>query len=212
MKYDAILFDMDGTLIETTELYFRGCRDAFAQLGIVLTPERYATMYGRGWSIERWMKELSGNDADIHKIRPLRDARYIQLLETESAYIPGSHELLELTKQHPRAIITGSWRKYVDAIDSKLRITDHIDKIISADEMGNFMKPHPHGLLLACDMLGVNPEKCLMIGDQLFDVDAARALNMDSCLIWHTHTPKEAAGKATMEVKSLKELYAHLST
>jgi HAD superfamily hydrolase (TIGR01509 family) len=210
MKYDAILFDMDGTLVETTELYFRACRDAFQKLGHTLTPETYAEWYGKGWSIERWMRELAGPQEDVSKIRSLRDARYIELLSTESEYIPGSHDVLAATEEHPRAIITGSWRKYVNAIDSKLNITNHIDKIISADEMGDFMKPHPHGLLLACEMLGVKPEKCLMVGDQLFDIDAARALTMDSCLIWHTHTPKAAAGKATYEVDSVGHLLKHL--
>lgn len=211
MKFSAILFDLDGTLVETIDLYYQACAAAFATEKISLSREAFKDHYVQGWSLERWKRELTGGkDDNAANIRAKRDEFYIQLLSEKSEYIPGSKELLSHTKDHPRAIITGSWKSYVDAINSKLSIHNHFTEIITCDDLGNFHKPHPHGLLIACERLSVKPEDCIMIGDQTFDVDAANAIGMTSCLVWSGHTPRHAAGKADIEVQTLKEILKHL--
>ena len=206
MRFSAILFDLDGTLIETIGLYGRAYDEVFRQHGATVTSEQFLDLYHRGVSIEETLRSLAGPDVDTSTVRARRDKAYIKLLRREAEYLEGAGALLEATKDVPRAVVTGSWMTYVDAIDEKLGIAAHFPVIIAADHMKPFYKPHPHGFLLAADRLGVEPKDCLVIGDQLFDVDGAKAAGMMSCLIWNAHTPKNAAGKADKEVRSLAEL------
>lgn len=212
MKYEAILFDLDGTLVDTIGLYSRAVIRTFQDHGHVLTEERLHDFYTGGHSIDEWFAEVSGVPAAPVTLRPRRDELYLKLLSEESEYLDGALDLLGHTSKTPRAIVTGSWRTYVDAIHKKISIGDHFSEIICCDDMGmgKYMKPHPHGLFVACDRLGIDPKNCLMVGDQLFDIDAAKAAGMESCLLWSTHTPKHAAGKADREVGSLGELKALL--
>ncbi len=210
MRFAAILFDLDGTLVETIELYRRACVDAFLSEGLLLSHDTFADYYSRGWSLEEWKVALGGADNDATLIRAKRDERYTELLAKESTYIPGGVTVLDSTTHVPRAIITGSWNNYVDAIDQRLSIRAHIPTIITSDDMGEYQKPHPFGLQLACEKLGVHPEDCLMIGDQTFDIDAANAIGMTSCLVWHHHTPSHAEGKADIECERIEEVMKHL--
>jgi HAD superfamily hydrolase (TIGR01509 family) len=208
MKYKALLFDLDGTLVETVGLYAQAVIRTFKEHGHEVTEDGFHDFYTGGSSIEDWFQNLSVPQVMPETFRPRRDEIYMKILSEHSEYVDGALDLLAHTKAVPRAIVTGSWKKYVDAIHSKIGVQDHFEHIVCCDDMGMglYMKPHPHGLFVACQRLGIEPEECLMIGDQTFDTDAAKAAGMDSCLIWGTHTPKHAAGTATHEVQSLKEL------
>lgn len=206
MHFSAILFDLDGTLIETIPLYARAYAAAFGVHNVVLSQEQFLHLYHAGVPIEDTLAKFAKPGTDTSQVRAHRDREYMDLLRREAAYFPGALELLRATESVPRAIVTGSLQTYIDAIDEKLDVNDHFDTVITADLMKPFHKPHPHGFLLAADALGVAPEDCLVIGDQLFDVEAATAAGMTSCLIWREYTPKHAAGAADMDVRSLAEI------
>jgi phosphoglycolate phosphatase len=72
--------------------------------------------------------------------------------------------------------------------------------------MTPFFKPHPHGFLLAADQLGVEPSECLVIGDQLFDIEGAKNAGMQSCLVRGSYTPKGTGNMSSHSVDTLHEL------
>ncbi len=206
MKYEALLFDLDGTLIESIDLYAEACSHAFSAFDMHLSRKTFQEGYARGVGLEHWIEELGGDLATLTKLREKRDHTYIQLLREHTSFLPGAETLLSRTRHIPRAIVTGSWRTYIDAIHEKIQIGDHFEHIVTVDDMLPYYKPHPHGFLLAADRLGVDPEACLVIGDQTFDIDAAKAGGMRSCLIATKHTPEHARGTADHEVTSVHEL------
>ena len=210
MRFSAILFDLDGTLIDTISLYRRACIQGMASAGLDLTHEEFDAYYVSGSSLEEWIRLKGGEKGDAPLVRRERDRAYHMLLRTEPAFFLGAEELLNDLLDFPKAIVTGSWKSYVDALDECVEITKHFPHIITADDTSPFHKPHPHGLLLAADRLGVDPRKCVYIGDQMFDIDAAHAAGMTSCLVPTQFTPKEAHGKAEMELESLDELLPRL--
>lgn len=106
----------------------------------------------------------------------------------------------------PRAIVTGSHRSYVEAIEQCLPLSKYFPTIITADEMDPYFKPHPHGLFLAAQAFGVEPEQCVYIGDQVFDMEAARNAKMPNILIAREFTPAYARDSADRVITSLGEL------
>ena len=207
MTYAAILFDLDGTLVDSIDIYSEAVKDMFAAAGIQLPLESFRDSYGKGLILKDWLVKYGVGEDQLSVLRPLRDQRYIALLREKIEWLDGASGLLTALKErHPLGLITGSWQSYVDAIDSRLQVSPHFQTVVTADNMGDFMKPHPHGLLLAADRLGVEPEQCIYIGDQLFDIDAAKNAGMKSCCLRGTYTPKEAVERADFVVETLEEV------
>ncbi len=205
-KYDAILFDLDGTLVDTIDLYEQACLAALGGAGLKFTAEDFKKYYPTGCSFNEWVIHGGGKEEHVQPLRRVRDATYCDLLRRHTAYVDGAEDLLDVVKDKPTAIVTGSWKTYVDAIDELLGVTSRVGHLITADDLGDFHKPHPHGLLLAADRLDIDPAKCLYVGDQMFDVGASKAAGMTSCCIVSRHTPAQAVEKADMVVRSLPEL------
>lgn len=193
---DALLFDLDGTLVETIHLYEEAMCETLRSYGIECTHEEFIAMYHRGIGIEAFIREHRGDGIDVSSARASRDAAYVRLLRDKTTWLPGAKEVLDATATIPRALVTKSWRHYVDAIDAAIGLAEHFSRIVTANEMQPYFKPHPRGFLLAADALGVDPERCLVIGDQLFDIEAARACGMRSFLIDGYHTPSRARDMA----------------
>lgn len=206
MKFSALLFDLDGTLVETIHLYGEAMIRTFSRFGIEIDEADFLAMYHRGTSIDTLLREFLGQEADVSEARSVRDAEYIRLLEERSEWIAGALDVLEASKDVPRAIVTKSWQSYVSAIDRKLGVLEHFDTVITAEHMKPYFKPHPHGFLVAADKLGVSPSDCLVIGDQLFDIEGAKNAGMQSILVCGAHTPKEARECAMRNVGSLEGL------
>ena len=206
MRLGALLFDLDGTLVETIHLYGEAMITTFAGYGVEITEEDFLAMYHRGTSIDTLLRERLGQEADVSEARSIRDTEYIRLLEERSEWLPGALEVLKASQSVPRAIVTKSWQSYVSAIDRKVGVLSHFGTVITAEHMKPYFKPHPHGFLVAADMLGVSPSDCLVIGDQLFDIEGAKNAGMQSVLLHGAHTPKEARGVAERDVASLGDL------
>lgn len=211
MKYDAILFDLDGTLVNTIHVYKEACTRAMAKGGITLSEEEFERLYPLGVGFNEWIIKLGGTEEQVPALRSLRDDMYCDLLTKHTKMYDGTKEILDAIHDRPSAIVTGSWKRYVDAIDVLHNITPQVDILVTADNLGDFHKPHPHGLLLATDALQVDPKRCIYIGDQMFDVGAARAAGMTSCCIVTDHTPTQAIDEADIVVQSLPELLTHIA-
>ena len=207
MRYSSILFDLDGTLVNSIALYERAVIETMLFFGATLTPERFAEIYRMSDSIGHWMQEF-GIEADRkQEVRAKRDALYMDLLRANVNWYPGAEELLKnLSQDRKLGLVTGSWKTYVDAIEERLPVQKHFKTVITADDMGDFHKPHPHSLLLAADRLGIDPKTSIYVGDQLFDIHAAKAAGMQSAVVLTEYTPEEAAEEADYVLESIADL------
>ncbi len=207
MNPRAILFDLDGTLVDTITLYGEAVLASLKEVaGIDATWEQYREWYGRPLHLKGILALYGLTDEGIPGIRKRRDELYIDFLRTKTAWYPGAKDLLSglRAKGVPVGLVTGSWMSYVEAIDSLLGVKKHFDAFVTVDDMGDFTKPHPHGLLLGADRLGVDPRECVYVGDQRFDIEAAERAGMPGILIRSEWTPADAS--APQEVRSVSEL------
>ncbi|MDB4978896.1 MAG: gph [Candidatus Peribacteria bacterium] len=208
MKPSAILFDLDGTLVETIDLWHQAVGESLKHAGMNATPEQLTAWYSAALHFEGILDIFGRTEADAPNVRRMRDDMYVDLLRQNVEWLPGVLEVLDQLKAEkmPMGMITGSHRRYVDAIDERLSLNHYFGTIITADEMGKFMKPHPHGLFMAADALGVEAKNCIFVGDQLFDIGAAKAAGITAVLIPHLHSPAGATEEADTVIESLSDV------
>lgn len=207
-SFDAILFDLDGTLIDSLGLF----RDAIAH-ALNLFGKPLDSAYFGEWHAKRlpWSGMLEHHGiAPEHEeeVKNSSNAKFAEFLESTITWLGDSEHVLKTLKErgYPMAIVTTASRKFIGAVSRRIDLRSIIDVIIDAEEVGEKSKPDPYGLLLAAQKLGVSPERCLYVGDQPFDVLAANAAGMTSCLIRSHHTPADAHEKAALAFGAISDI------
>ncbi|MDD5751154.1 MAG: HAD family phosphatase [Candidatus Peribacteraceae bacterium] len=210
MKYEAVIFDLDGTLVNSIPLYKQAYLETLRSFGLRLTEPEFNTIYWENRKLTAVAKKF-GLSAQADEIRTHRNALYVDTLRKNVTWYPDALAMLQTWNMpKPPVVVTDSWRSFTDAIDARLGLSEYIPLIVTADDAVPHEKPHPHSLQHAAARIGVAPEKCLYVGDQMFDIGAARNADMDHCLIVREHTPPTAVRSANRIIHSLEELLAEL--
>lgn len=204
MPYGAVLFDLDGTLVDTIDHWIDAYLVTLGDFGVALDrPTFLHTIYRRNRALADVMADHGVDDPA--RFRAARDARYHGLLAAGTNLLPGAAAALARLKgRYPLGLVTAAWTSYFDILDGTHDLRGHFDTVVTTDDTAGRGKPDPYGLLLAAERLGVAPEACVYVGDQPFDVEAARRAGMVSCLVPAAHTPPGA--DADLVLGSLDEL------
>lgn len=189
MAYDAILFDMDGTLILSGSLWDRATRAVLPELGVHLTEEEFFSL---GGILLHDLLASKGFDEDvIEQVRLRRDQMLIPLFREETTWRTGAQELLADLADRPTGVITSAHADVVNAIDEGIGIRSKVKTFVVYEDVHPRYKPDPYGLLMACTSLNVDPANCIYIGDQSCDLEAAAAAGMTGVLIRGPNTPPD---------------------
>lgn len=207
MRYDAVLFDLDGTLVDTLGLWCTNYLQMLQKVDVVRDEEWFfQNVYACNG---HWRDVLQGCDVPEEHWEGWhdeRDASYCNLLQKEVTWLPGAQELLQkLQGSIPLGFMTGSHDIYVDAINECLSVSSYFDEVVTTDDTQR-AKPDPEGVLLLAEKLRVDPTNCIYIGDQDFDIGAANAAGMTSCLVRTKWTPETLENKPDLEFDGLDAL------
>jgi pyrophosphatase PpaX len=191
VRYPVVLFDLDGTVIDTG--------------AIILASMRHAaeTVIGGDYSDEQLLAAVGGPglEAQMHALDPNRVDELVRvyrehnepLHETISA-CAGMEDVLETLKDrgHRLGIVTAKRRLTVDLAFARVPIEGLFDTVVGGDETSEH-KPHPAPLLLALERLGATPAEAAYVGDSPFDMQAAKAAGMFAVgVAWgRIHTPEK---------------------
>jgi HAD superfamily hydrolase (TIGR01509 family) len=178
---DAILFDMDGTLIDSEGQWLRAERKVMLAIGGTWTEEDQAACLGG--PLERAVAYMIGKSAGRHDHEAvgsmLLDEMEASFRESPLVWQPGARDLLiaARTQGIPTALVSASWNRLIDAVSGK--ITDDLgvrafDVVVAGDDVAQ-SKPHPEAYLKAAADLGAVPGRCLALEDSPTGVASAVA-------------------------------------
>lgn len=217
-KLEAVLFDMDGVIIDSEPLWSEAERVLLARRNLRYSPELKAVMMGRdsreavGYLIEHYRL-----DESLEEVIEERNRLIAELFREHLQPMPHALELVRAV--HVLGIKTGlvssSPIQLVYLAMAKLGITDLFDFILSGDQVKRG-KPAPDIYLTAAGRLGVSPGKCLVIEDAPNGVAAAKAAGMCCLAIGTSASETELAaadkvvsGLAGVDLVALQELIEH---
>jgi len=170
----GILFDVDGTLVDTNYLHTLAWSRALRDVGEWAPMNAIHRLVGMGGDL--LVQELLGHPSD--EAEEARTARYAELIG-EARVFPGAADLLR--RAHGAGLVvvlaSSSPRDELDQLIELLDVGDAIDATTSAGDVDE-AKPSPEVFQAALEVGKVDRERCLVVGDSVWDVQAARAAGL----------------------------------
>lgn len=178
---DAVLFDLDGTFADTAP-------DLGAALNYVralydLPPLPLATLRPHASHGSQGLLKIGmGIGPDAPEYNAMRDAflqHYEDHIRDRTVLFPGMAALVDELERNelPWGIVTNKPHRYTVPLMEKLGYAKRAACLVSGDTC-EYAKPHPMPLLHAAKLMGIAPEQCLYLGDDLRDMEAAQAADM----------------------------------
>ncbi|MFI8992911.1 HAD family hydrolase [Streptomyces sp. NPDC053542] len=176
-----VIFDLDGTLVDSEPNYYEAGRRLLAQYGVEdFTWEHHARFIGIGTreTLEILKKEY-GIDAPVSELLAGKNAIYLELAGAQTEVFPEMRAFVEQLHAagHPVAVASGSSRAAIDAVLKGTDLDAMLSTRVSAEEVGRG-KPEPDVFLEAARRLGVAPESCVVLEDAPPGAEAARRAGM----------------------------------
>jgi beta-phosphoglucomutase len=177
----AVLWDMDGTLLDSAEYHWLAWRDILHAEGYPITYDEFKASFGqRNDTILRGYFGAGQPDAEITRVGGAKEARYRELLrERGIALLPGVSTWLERLRAAGwrQAIASAAPLANVEAIITVLGIAPFFGAIVAAEDVQRG-KPDPQVFLLAAERLDAPPARCVVVEDAPAGIEAAHRAGM----------------------------------
>lgn len=203
----AIIFDMDGVIVDSEALSVASEKSVLDKNGIVIDEADWATFKGKtsvaifSFIIEKYnLKNL-----DPIKMREEKIGYYMDLFEKEISMFTGFMELINYLRPKYRiALTTSSGKDIQDRVFSRFDLHKYFDEIVTSDLVTNG-KPHPEPYLLTLEKLGLCGDECVAVEDSDNGVTSAKSAGIKTVAVTHTF-PKEKLAHSDFIVNNLLEI------
>lgn len=209
MPIQAVIFDMDGVLIDSYQAHYRSWLEMAEPEGLHFTEAEFATTFGRTSReiIARFWGRDRYNDAEIAALDERKEAAFRRLIEDDFPAMPGAIELLRSLHGAGFRLAVGSSGppQNVRMVIERLGAEGLFEATVTGDDVTRG-KPDPEVFLLAAERLGVPPARSAVIEDAPAGVAAANAAGMASVGLVSTGRKPEDLVAARAVVRSLREI------
>ncbi len=193
-SFDAVIFDMDGVLIDSEPLWKIAMEEVFKSVGCSLTRKDFQKTVGLRLDevIQYWYEHTGWENATPKEVEEAIVRRMIELLNENGTPLTGVIETLEFLKLKGKKIglATSSYAVLIDTVLNALSIRQYFDFTHSAENESHG-KPHPAVYLTVADQLQIQPKKCLVIEDSLNGIISGKAARMTVvCIPEKSHSPE----------------------
>jgi mannitol-1-/sugar-/sorbitol-6-/2-deoxyglucose-6-phosphatase len=206
----ALIFDMDGVLIDSEPLWRRAMIAGFNNIGLRFTEEDCRKTTGMRFKevVELWFKHHLVTDTTPERLEKKILDDLVRLIQLEGNAIEGVMDIYRYAREKKLKVglATSSSQILMDAVLKKLALENSFDAVVSAEKM-TYGKPHPEVFLVCAALLDIHPYECLVVEDSVNGVIAAKAAQMKVFAIpdkEHMHMKQFAA--ADWHCASMKEV------
>jgi HAD superfamily hydrolase (TIGR01509 family) len=180
----AVLWDNDGVLVDTEELYFKATREVFSEIGVDLTAELFdqiSLMQGRSTFYLAAAQGLKAED--IARLRADRNRRYSDLLRKGVRVLDGVEDTLrQLRGRVLMGVVTSSRREHFEIIHVGTGLLHFFDFVLTREDYGK-SKPNPDPFLTAIKRNGLKRQHCIIVEDSERGLAAAKAAGIRCIMV-----------------------------
>lgn len=210
-KIKAIIFDMDGVLVNSEPMHERAEMEICLEFGMKVSKREWDGFRGKKLEdiFSYASKKYGTGNEPIEEMIERKIARYLSLALAEMDLVPGAYDFLQKLKKNGKysyALTTSGRKVQQEKILSKFNLADYFEIMITADDVKNG-KPHPEPYAITVQKLNELPETCLVIEDSDNGILSAKAAGCFACGITTTFDREKLEGAgADMVVSDFFEL------
>jgi len=171
LKYQAILFDLDGTLLDSVPFIMRVTRVVCDQMKLPIDDTRIRNSIGLPLRVQA--ADFAGENAD--EFVEVYRGVYRAATDGENRLFPGTSDMLDEVRRrgYKTAVVTSKMTRGTHLALEETGIDGKFDAVVTADDVEHF-KPHPDPIIKALEKLGMPREAAAFVGDSLIDVETAQ--------------------------------------
>ena len=206
MKLEAVIWDMDGVLLDSGPSHFKAWRATLETYKIKIYEERLRRTFGMtNQQVIQFIVDQPISKELTDRISREKDISFQNIIRDQEVFLPGVKKWMEAFRQNGicQALASSGSPGNINAVLKALAVETYFDVIVSGDGLPS--KPDPFIFLKAADRLGVIPLNCLVIEDAVTGVQAAKASGMKCIAVTTTNHAKKLAD-ADLVLDNLAEL------
>lgn len=178
MECEALIFDCDGTLVNSMPVHFSAWRNTLGKHGFELTEKRFYSLAGQPtWRLVEMLAEEHGATVDVRAVAHEKEQDFVRLLHLVHPIESVIQIARENVGKKKLAVASGGWRDITRMQLRHVGILDWFETIVTAEDTERH-KPEPDVFLEAARRLGVAPGACLVYEDADLGIEAARRAGM----------------------------------
>ena len=212
MKKSAVIFDIDGLLMNSEPIWNKAATEIFRQYGIQLSEDQYAITTGLRSKefVAYWLHQHQVPASEFERAEQKLITLAINLIDKEATLMPGVEHIFKffLEKDFKLGLATSSPLALIEWVKDKLGIRSYIHASCSAQHLP-FAKPHPQVYIDCAAAMHVSPLSCICFEDSFYGMIAAKAARM-TCVVVPSaeHIKFEHWGAADLKLSSLQNFGA----